>query len=230
MGGENVVSVSSAVHSLGSSPRGRGKPVRAEALAVYAGLIPAWAGKTPTRPCRATSRRAHPRVGGENLNAGNFSTAAAGSSPRGRGKPDAPSDLDRGDRLIPAWAGKTPCSRAPSGSPPAHPRVGGENVADPSEGWCRSGSSPRGRGKRAPRRRRGNCKGLIPAWAGKTSENIRTSLVRWAHPRVGGENCFVPRLGIEPSGSSPRGRGKRWDARPIRNSQGLIPAWAGKTG
>ena len=70
---------------------------------------------------------AHPRVGGENVAARPCVKNDRGSSPRGRGKLDHHVNALTGDRLIPAWAGKT---NVPMGGvllPPAHPRVGGEN-------------------------------------------------------------------------------------------------------
>ena len=51
-----------------------------------AGLIPAWAGKTPLRAHRSARRWAHPRVGGENVQAVRAVDPFDGSSPRGRGK------------------------------------------------------------------------------------------------------------------------------------------------
>ena len=49
--------------------------------------------------------------------------------------------------LIPAWAGKTGNDRVEVIGGQAHPRVGGENLAE--QGWdvYALGSSPRGRGK-----------------------------------------------------------------------------------
>ena len=112
---------------------------------------------------------------------------------------------------------------------PAHPRVGGENVFEVSDGHAHRGSSPRGRGKRA------NCLtctailGLIPAWAGKTIGATVTAGGSEAHPRVGGENAGPdPRL-WHWWGSSPRGRGKRCSGALRSTRPRLIPAWAGKT-
>ena len=52
-----------------------------------------------------------------------------------------------GDRLIPAWAGKTPCWLGCERAETAHPRVGGENTASTLKLAQNVGSSPRGRGK-----------------------------------------------------------------------------------
>ena len=91
-------------------------------------LIPAWAGKTSA--CRG------------------FRGAAAGSSPRGRGKHPVRRSWDGLSRLIPAWAGKTSTVTGMKRSNRAHPRVGGENQDENIVNLSKQGSSPRGRGKR----------------------------------------------------------------------------------
>ena len=147
VGGENFSMLSTSSHPLGSSPRGRGKHLLVGGALAVGGLIPAWAGKTWPPPSQSGTRRAHPRVGGENRVACLPSLATTGSSPRGRGK------LEEGElsalitRLIPAWAGKTPPRAARWQGMRAHPRVGGENRTTCRSTGQASGSSPRGRGK-----------------------------------------------------------------------------------
>ena len=175
--------------NTGSSPRGRGKLSIGVSFRVVLGLIPAWAGKTGTRAPRLPRGPAHPRVGGENYSYTTLVACVTGSSPRGRGKPISAKRDTYQERLIPAWAGKT--------------------CALPSIVRSHGGSSPRGRGKRGDVRRRSRCGGLIPAWAGKTRPTERTSNALEAHPRVGGENCCASLSNEPPTGSSPRGRGKR---------------------
>ena len=46
MGGENDFDIVELTNTLGSSPRGRGKPVSLTDRVCNLGLIPAWAGKT----------------------------------------------------------------------------------------------------------------------------------------------------------------------------------------
>ena len=113
--------------------------------------------------------RAHPRVGGENPLPAWTSEKSPGSSPRGRGKLHAEllAEIDNG--LIPAWAGKTRPSTSRRVRFRAHPRVGGENEENGQNAVWFYGSSPRGRGKRLRPHARGTRRGLIPAWAGKTS-------------------------------------------------------------
>ena len=229
VGGENFGERLGRTLTGGSSPRGRGKRRLLMARSLALGLIPAWAGKTIRLGREKHRRWAHPRVGGENLDVGGIGAAAAGSSPRGRGK-RAPGRGCRHRRgLIPAWAGKTSRSRAGTHTPWAHPRVGGENSARLFRAGRLRGSSPRGRGKRERCHRSETSVGLIPAWAGKTSAAAGSVSASRAHPRVGGENTLTPKPITSASGSSPRGRGKQ--LRGIRHvpAPGLIPAWAGKT-
>ena len=229
MGGENLGISAYDAQGQGSSPRGRGKRILDARFGGQVGLIPAWAGKTGAVQVETGKPRAHPRVGGENSTPLAASWAVMGSSPRGRGKRAHSLRLALQPGLIPAWAGKTPCSRAPSGLPPAHPRVGGENLPDEIATCQAGGSSPRGRGKRhgpGPELSRGR---LIPAWAGKTASNVVLASCAAAHPRVGGENLVIWRMSTRECGSSPRGRGKLPHRGSGRKAGRLIPAWAGKT-
>ena len=93
-----------------------------------------------------------------------------------------------------------------------------------------SGSSPRGRGKRAERRQIVRRWRLIPAWAGKTTASKLSLPPATAHPRVGGENGGCEGREAERAGSSPRGRGKPGSLMTVHMTVRLIPAWAGKTG
>ena len=189
VGGENFRAAWRSSAVSGSSPRGRGKLGVLWSAACAKGLIPAWAGKTSRRLGYLAGARAHPRVGGENPVQQGALGLAAGSSPRGRGKPHRPPRPANRCGLIPAWAGKTPAtSRQPSWEA-AHPRVGGENRIVKPGGYLLAGSSPRGRGKPETRRTGATSIRLIPAWAGKTSGCACHHVRSWAHPRVGGENA-----------------------------------------
>ena len=152
-----------------------------------------------------------------------------GSSPRVRGKRDHGTVLPASDGLIPACAGKTGAATWRPASPPAHPRVCGENPEDGIRSFAVAGSSPRVRGKphqalpaRKPRR-------LIPACAGKTRTIVQISWASWAHPRVCGENYEAHEIGLRAGGSSPRVRGKPFGDAGREVRERLIPACAGKT-
>ena len=132
------------------------------------GLIPAHAGKTYALSVRLIVSEAHPRACGENRVNIYFRVKGEGSSPRMRGKQvnSLAMSVDLG--LIPAHAGKTPCEVVPVVISGAHPRACGENCISPAGLPASHGSSPRMRGKLAPRM--ADCWefGLIPAHAGKT--------------------------------------------------------------
>ena len=229
VGGENIKAAKRAQPTTGSSPRGRGKQTFRDSGKEAFGLIPAWAGKTRVPAGRMVSARAHPRVGGENLIAGCLVAPGQGSSPRGRGKRRCDVRHGLGNRLIPAWAGKTRQMPSRSCANRAHPRVGGENFKARSGAGGKGGSSPRGRGKHY----RGCCRcvvaGLIPAWAGKTPPISTPTPESQAHPRVGGENLTPAGRLVIDGGSSPRGRGKPFIRKADASAFRLIPAWAGKT-
>ena len=166
--GENTWAIESEADHSGSSPLTRGKQVRRLSHERATGLIPAHAGKTSTSSTRHPYPKAHPRSRGENLARVSHVTRSVGSSPLTRGKRSEPSRSHGHTRLIPAHAGKTPCTRCQVWRSTAHPRSRGENGALPADGMELDGSSPLTRGKqRAPSSLQVRER-LIPAHAGKT--------------------------------------------------------------
>ena len=172
---------------------------------------------------------AHPRSRGENQARQGSAALPGGSSPLTRGKRYQLVSSDPHERLIPAHAGKTPCSPRPSRTCSAHPRSRGENAASITFSFAVRGSSPLTRGKRLCVRHRLRDRRLIPAHAGKTRDRARRSANRRAHPRSRGENSSVVTFWLFATGSSPLTRGKRLDLGAERRFQRLIPAHAGKT-
>ena len=152
-----------------------------------------------------------------------------GSSPRVRGK------LGRGrvrgfvHRIIPARAGQTNWHEYSSLSYSDHPRACGANM--PSSTVCKEscGSSPRVRGKhlfKIPQRYRNR---IIPARAGQTVTQIDGDGGTADHPRACGANFPGPPWDNVSSGSSPRVRGKQFQALQIHVIRRIIPARAGQT-
>ena len=207
-GGENFFTFSLLFPLWGSSPRGRGKPPPHAHRGGLAGLIPARAGKTTSNARDSRNCTAHPRAGGENWTSGGGVPTGVGSSPRGRGKRVDEQAGDVCPGLIPARAGKTLAVVERADDARAHPRAGGENTTKKRSTPIKTGSSPRGRGKRGRTRRSFPRRRLIPARAGKTRTDRRADTARKAHPRAGGENAGHLVVSYEPRGSSPRGRGK----------------------
>ena len=152
-----------------------------------------------------------------------------GSSPLTRGKPMSATVRTPAAGLIPAHAGKTTCSAAPSATRRAHPRSRGENTFKNRVSSHRLGSSPLTRGKRFSTWVLAASARLIPAHAGKTFDTARHVVHRAAHPRSRGENRRRRPARCASLGSSPLTRGKpRWPQRRPRTRR-LIPAHAGKT-
>ena len=111
----------------------------------------------------------YPRVGGGNVCALSHSITESGLSPRGRGKPIAPTPTGQICRSIPAWAGETANVRGTLEKVRVYPRVGGGNPKHMPSAITPKGLSPRGRGKQYRIRSHSGIGGSIPAWAGETS-------------------------------------------------------------
>ena len=211
----------------GSSPRGRGTPVRRETCRACGRFIPAWAGNATTAPGRMAGMTVHPRVGGERPGGRGPGNHLAGSSPRGRGTRVSPLWLQGSWRFIPAWAGNAQVRPLRRRSRPVHPRVGGERCSSYPLSVCTHGSSPRGRGTLRGILVDLICQRFIPAWAGNAYHGMRHDTDTPVHPRVGGERAFPQRDVQSPVGSSPRGRGTRSGGPRRRLGRRFIPAWAG---
>ena len=207
--GENGLRHDHHAQHEGSSPRVRGKLQELDPGRARRGLIPACAGKTRCCVRGVGVPPAHPRACGENMGRMVYQLAAAGSSPRVRGKQRVVRRLPGLGGLIPARAGKTSQPPAAPSQCPAHPRACGENMRTTRRIPAKVGSSPRVRGKRREVPALDVPEGLIPARAGKTSRR--------------------PPQGRRRPGSSPRVRGKPARGRGRRLRRRLIPARAGKT-
>ena len=110
VGGGDPHNVAFPFFQRGSSPRGRGRPVKVQTVVDYNGFIPAWAGETAAVMNVVSSPRVHPRVGGGDTFGRLVVNDGKGSSPRGRGRPRGAASRRRGQGFIPAWAGETSAS------------------------------------------------------------------------------------------------------------------------
>ena len=227
--GENAVVRWQEPNRRGSSPLTRGKQCCCPCRSQRAGLIPAHAGKTPSRWSRTGRAPAHPRSRGENPTGARASTSASGSSPLTRGKRIVPVTVRAEPRLIPAHAGKTQPPFSSFCCIAAHPRSRGENSGQVNPWSPIAGSSPLTRGKRIAKIAKRALGRLIPAHAGKTPSVVLPGDRVRAHPRSRGENASsMPRARLIP-GSSPLTRGKPTGEVVFDDPLRLIPAHAGKT-
>ena len=110
---------------------------------------------------------------------------------------------------LPEWARTTSMPAAPSTGCTAHPRMGGEHLAQGMPSPNQLGSPPHGRGARGRVKYPVDHVGLTPAWAGST-------IIVWAKIK-------------QVRGSPPHGRGAHALRLPGLLYHGLTPAWAGST-
>ena len=187
-GGEHLCEILDGRAVGGSSPRGRGTLLDAQAPRLGERFIPARAGNTESWAVHWASPPVHPRAGGEHFMLLTPFKCQDGSSPRGRGTLLRQRRDGAFGRFIPARAGNTTRDAAPRRPPPVHPRAGGEHAMVARALALNGGSSPRGRG--TPRRRHRPRRGhrFIPARAGNTGRRICASPSATVHPRAGGEH------------------------------------------
>ena len=168
-------------------------------------------------------------MGGEKMDALPSAPAGSGSPPRGRGKGDKGENATEDDRITPAWAGKRAGCSPPVWRRTDHPRVGGEKGGCGLPRLARWGSPPRGRGKAYNPAGHWIRLGITPAWAGKRLHLFFCFGQTKDHPRVGGEKPVAMHSSMMSRGSPPRGRGKAILRGNWLFSQGITPAWAGKS-
>ena len=152
-----------------------------------------------------------------------------GSPPRMRGK-------GRDGRLhpallgiTPAYAGKSPARPGPRPWRWDHPRICGEKFPNIHVPVCRSGSSPRMRGKELHVGILLCGIGITPAYAGKRSSTFRRCRRTRDHPRICGEKSVRFAVSTPVSGSPPRMRGKAPPFIAARIGLRITPAYAGKS-
>ncbi len=207
----------------------RGKRGIHRGLHVALRIIPAHAGQTGYRPHHGRRHTDHPRACGANQSLYSVVLAMSGSSPRMRGKLLGAGGPAVWGRIIPAHAGQTPTTRAPTRTCSDHPRTCGANAPNTVFLMPRTGSSPHMRGKLSDSRPPPQSPRIIPAHAGQTSNPRRKSWKPTDHPRICGANVDSAVQSNPPDGSSPHMRGKLTHPCERVQHARIIPAHAGQT-
>ena len=114
--------------SLGSPPRMRGKAHALKKRPLPVGITPAYAGKSSFLSGCTRMPRDHPRVCGEKRPRHAGMHAQKGSPPRMRGKVTWCCSFLDGNRITPAYAGKSRRKRGNCKDVKDHPRVCGEKT------------------------------------------------------------------------------------------------------
>ena len=173
------------------------------------GIIPAYAGSTPSTSTRRRAATDHPRIRGEHVESGPSRFFPAGSSPHTRGAPSA--------------------ARKTTRPGTDHPRIRGEHVVVVESDGRGQGSSPHTRGAHAALAVPRPLGRIIPAYAGSTRFPFFRHATAQDHPRIRGEHDAAGVGEAARPGSSPHTRGAR-RLRPVRDRRsGIIPAYAGST-
>ena len=165
--GGSVGGIRHAVRVSGLSPRVRGKHQRAVDDGDDVRSIPACAGEAIMAGLVTGLPQVYPRVCGGSSGGGLVVGAAAGLSPRVRGKQELPHIIGVTKRSIPACAGEAPAFSGSRTADMVYPRVCGGSKLLGGDGVLLPGLSPRVRGKRLRYRRYGVGGGSIPACAGE---------------------------------------------------------------
>ena len=150
----------------GSPPRARGPLRGCAGRRVGAGITPACAGTAPSRACRPSWTRDHPRVRGDRTSPSPRTRARRGSPPRARGPLCAVQGGPDDHGITPACAGTAvPCTPGTSG-PGDHPRVRGDRYGLAGLNTPNRGSPPRARGPQRGGHLPVAAGGITPACAG----------------------------------------------------------------
>ena len=192
-------------------------------------IIPARAGFTSHRPRQGRGDQDHPRSRGVYPAGEPPACAPGGSSPLARGLRFEEVGGGGVGGIIPARAGFTGDSPAPSPAPTDHPRSRGVYASSCCGTAAASGSSPLARG--LPRRTQycHFCGRIIPARAGFTRSRSALAVTGRDHPRSRGVYADPPAQCRAPPGSSPLARGLRYSSTACPRGRRIIPARAGFT-
>ena len=185
-------------------------------------------GKDRPAICKSRPDRITPAYAGKSAQILGTAQSAGGSPPRMRGKGGVLAGRVGAQRITPAYAGKSLTIQKMTTRSRDHPRVCGEKPEIVQSKQRARGSPPRMRGKVYFILFPGSCRGITPAYAGKSVERIVNNLLNWDHPRVCGEKYIHDNLLCTALGSPPRMRGKEYEVVLKNALHGITPAYAGK--
>ena len=146
-----------------------------------------------------------------------------------RGKESHARSKRQAHGITPAYAGKSSRPLRPPECRKDHPRVCGEKQKKSPTGLVTRGSPPHVRGKGADEQGVGGVAGITPAYAGKRVRCSQQALPCTDHPRMCGEKVAMVTTAVSTPGSPPRMRGKDLLIEHCLFTEGITPAYAGKS-
>ena len=193
------------------------------------GITPAYAGKSRTSLKTCTKTTDHPRLCGEKLSCQLLQCFVVGSPPPMRGKVKATPPHRNEPRITPAYAGKSCTGDRPLALAQDHPRLCGEKQLYRIPLISHMGSPPPMRGKGHDTSGSLSCRGITPAYAGKSNFDVSEINPDEDHPRLCGEKLALVCPLEHAEGSPPpmRGKVRLYCLRISR--QRITPAYAGKS-
>ena len=214
---------------MGSPPPMRGKGIKPLTVSDVQGITPAYAGKRRGKSPVCHRTQDHPRLCGEKEADVQFLWHSLGSPPPMRGKEYGKLVEIDGDRITPAYAGKSSPIDCSIPQYQDHPRLCGEKSDRSATCFFKSGSPPPMRGKgryvfllAAPMR-------ITPAYAGKSQAGSLSHKRIEDHPRLCGEKSRFRRSRRHHKGSPPPMRGKGSKSSVDAGKYRITPAYAGKS-
>ena len=145
----------------------RGKGRKRRRCVFRSGITPAYAGKSHPATDMQKIARDHPRLCGEKMKREHKLTNVEGSPPPMRGKEQSYTPSVSGDRITPAYAGKSHKRTAWAAAERDHPRLCGEKGRVQNSTFSTDGSPPPMRGKAIHNHLNGYYTRITPAYAGK---------------------------------------------------------------
>ena len=207
----------------------RGKAAGRTRRRCYHGITPAYAGKRYSRRCPECPVWDHPRICGEKPHGVPSRSASLGSPPHMRGKAHSRPHHSGAGWITPAYAGKRNPIPSPEKICGDHPRICGEKMQNFSSRGYPAGSPPHMRGKEYSASVIDDAIGITPAYAGKSLCQRLEESARRDHPRICGEKCDLWHCVFRCLGSPPHMRGKEIQPTTGYQTDGITPAYAGKS-
>ena len=189
--GEQALSKSSWILTIGSAPRVRGTGKSRPKYLRRGRFSPACAGNRWRQPWRSRPRPVQPRVCGEQTYAKRQNIRDTGSAPRVRGTDLTLCEASDASRFSPACAGNSADSDQPAKMCPVQPRVCGEQSKRAQHDAIAGGSAPRVRGTDELTHTLGGRQRFSPACAGNRRHAGKSGAHKSVQPRVCGEQASL---------------------------------------